>query len=47
MKVLGEELSEKQLAILVAAFGVGILATLAFQKRTELAENIRRVIEKS
>ena len=30
MKVLGEELNSKQLAILVAAFGVGILATLAF-----------------
>ncbi len=44
MKVLGEELNSKQLAILVAAFGVGILATLAFQRRTELAESRRKII---
>ena len=47
MKVLGEELNQKQLAMLVAAFGVGILATLAIQKRSELAQNVRKLIEKS
>ncbi len=47
MKILGEEVDEKQLALLAAAFGVGVLAVLAFQKRSELAETIRKIVDKS
>jgi len=47
MKILGEEVDKKQLATLAAAFGVGILVALAFQKRSELSETVRKIVEKS
>ena len=47
MKILGQEVEGKQLASLIAVFGAGILVTLAFQKRTEIRESVRKVLEKS
>jgi len=46
MKILGE-VDKKQLATVAAAFGVGILVALAFQKRSELSETVRKIVEKS
>jgi hypothetical protein len=47
MKILGQEVERKQLASLIAVFGAGILVTLAFQKRAEIREAVRKVLEKS
>jgi len=47
MKILGEEVDKKQLAILAAAFGIGLLAALALQKRSELSETVRKIVERN
>ena len=47
MKVLGQEMNGKQLAALIAVFGAGVVVTLAFQKRTEIREAVRKVLEKT
>ncbi len=47
MKIFGQEVNEKQLAALIAVFGAGILLTLAFQRRAEIREAVRKVLDKS
>ena len=47
MKVLGEDVENKRLATLAAAFGIGALAAVIVLKRSELKDIARKALEKS